>query len=407
MTGWPHVVPELAGRLPEMQALRRDLHAHPELSYQEFRTSNLVAARLQACGIRVRRGLAGTGVVGSLQRGTSARSIGLRADMDALPLQEANRFEHASRHVGVMHACGHDGHTAMLLGAAEHLAQHGRFDGTVHFIFQPAEEQGAGAQRMLDEGLFDHHPCDEIFALHNWPGMAVGHFGVRSGSMMAGTAGLEITVTGCPAHAAMPHAGVDALMVACHIAIGAQMLITRERNPLDAAVLTITQLHAGETMNVVAAKAALRGTLRFFDPTVLDRLEEGLCRVSTLTAEAHRASAHCAVQRNYPPLVNHAGPTCFAASTMAALVGADRVNTDVSPTMAAEDFAYLLRARPGCFAFIGNGLADARLPDHGDGPCLLHSDSYDFNDELLPLGASYFVRLVETRLASSPGETTP
>lgn len=393
------LLPELLASASAMGVLRRDLHAHPELSYEEHRTSDLVASKLAQWNIPAVRGIAGTGLVGTLRHGSSKRSIGLRADMDALPIQEANRFAHASQHPGKMHGCGHDGHTAMLLAAAEHLAQHRHFDGTVHFIFQPAEEKGAGAQRMIQEGLFERFPCDAVFGLHNWPGMPVGNFGVKPGPMMAGTSGFEITVLGKSAHAAMPHLGVDALMAACHMAQGFQLLVSRERNPQDSAVLTITQIHAGETMNVVAEHAVLRGTVRVFDLAVLDRIEEGMRRVAHSTAAAHNASVEFGFKRNYPPLVNHAAETAIATDVMTELVGAEAVQPDITPTMAAEDFAYMLQAKPGCYAFIGNGEGEHRLVDHGGGPCLLHNTSYDFNDALIPLGGSYWVRLVERYLA--------
>jgi len=391
----------LEADLPELIAWRRDLHAHPELSYEEHRTSAFVASLLESWGIEVERGLAGTGVVGRLRRGTSTRSIGLRADMDALPLQEANRFGHASRYAGRMHACGHDGHTTMLLGAARQLARGCRFDGTVNLIFQPAEERGAGALRMIEAGLFERYPCDAVFALHNWPGLPTGHFGLRSGAMMAGTSGFEITIHGRGAHAAMPHQGVDAAMVACHVAVALQTVVSRERDPLDAVVLSITQVHAGDTMNVIAPCAVLKGTVRAFEDSALDRLEQGLRRVVAGTAAAFDAAAAVDFRRNYPPLVNDAGQAALAAQCMRDVVGSDAVDTHVTPSMAAEDFAYMLQARPGCYAFLGSGAGTHRLPDHGPGGCGLHDTSYDFNDALLPLGARYFVRLVERHLSPS------
>jgi amidohydrolase len=381
----------------QWRALRRALHAEPELSGAEHRTAERVAVMLAAHGIAVSRGWAGTGVVGSLRRGSSERSIGLRADMDALPIQEANSFEHASRHTGVMHACGHDGHVAMLLAAACHLARAGRFDGQVHFICQPSEERGGGAQRMVAEGLFDRHPCDTVFALHNWPGLEAGHFGVRRGALMAGTAGLEIAITGRSAHAALPHEGVDAAWVACQVASALQGLTARERDPLCSSVLSITQLHCGDSLNVLAGEARLAGTLRAFDAAEFDRLEAGIERVASLVASAHRAQASVQVRRNYPPLVNNAVAVEHACAAMTQAAGAERVRDDIAPTMAAEDFAYLLQARPGCMAFIGNGAA---APGAG-----LHGPRYDFNDALLPVGASYFVHLVE-RLLPREGSAT-
>ena len=397
------LIPALAEAAADLTAWRRDLHAYPELSFEEHRTAGVVASKLERWGIEVERGCAGTGVIGRLRSGVSGRSIGLRADMDALPVQEANSFDHASRHAGRMHACGHDGHTTMLLAAAWQLSRGPSFDGTVNFIFQPAEERGAGALRMIEAGLFERFPCDAVFALHNWPGMPAGHFGLRSGPMMAGTSGFTITVAGRGAHAAMPHLGVDALMAACHIALGLQLLVSRERDPLQSAVLSITQIHAGDTMNVIAPTAVLRGTVRVFDGATLDALESGLRRVAAGTAAAHNATATVDFRRNYPPLVNHKAECALAAEVMRAIVGDEAVDCAIPPTMAAEDFAYMLNKRPGCYAFIGNGTGAHRAPDHGSGPCGLHDTSYDFNDALLPLGATYFVRLVERFFAT----TTP
>ncbi|MBL8331333.1 MAG: amidohydrolase [Rubrivivax sp.] len=393
--------PELLQAGAELTAWRHDLHAHPELAYEERRTAALVAQRLKDWGYTVEEGVAGTGVIGWLQCGRSSRAIGLRADMDALPVAEENRFAHASRHAGRMHACGHDGHTVMLLGAARQLATERRFDGRVVLIFQPAEERGAGAQRMVQAGLFERHPCEAVFALHNWPGLPFGHFGLRAGPMMAGTNGFCISLLGRSAHAAMPHLGVDALMVACHVALALQLLVARERDPLAPAVLTITQIHAGDTMNTLAQRAELRGTVRVFDEATLDRLEAGLRRMANATAAAHGAQAQIEFSRNYPPLHNPAAEVARASAVMRELVGDAAVHTDIAPSMAAEDFAYLLRERPGCYAFLGSGEGSHRLPGHGEGPCELHSGSYDFNDALLPLGASYFVLLARRLLARS------
>ena len=395
------LIADIVAHAPQMQALRRDLHAHPELSFEEVRTAAIVAARLQEWGIPVTKGLAGTGVVGTLQRGSSSRALGLRADLDALPVQESNTFAHASRAPGRMHACGHDGHTAMLLAAAHHLAHRGKFEGTVHFIFQPAEERGGGARQLLEAGLFERFPCDAVFGLHNWPGLPYGRFAVRAGALMAGTTGFEIDVQGRGAHAAMPHLGIDALLVGCHIALGLQLLVTRERDPRDAAVLSITQLHAGAASNVIAGTALLKGTLRTFDDAVLERLEAGIRRVPEQTAAAHGADATVRVQRNYPPLVNDVEATRVAAEVMASVVGPDAVDRDAAPTFAAEDFAFLLQQRPGCYALIGNDSV-ATTSAAAAPPCLLHSDRYDFNDELIPLGATYWVRLAE-RFLAPPG----
>jgi amidohydrolase len=384
----------------ELEAIRRDIHAHPELSYEEHRTADVVAARLTEWGIPVVRGLGVTGVVGIVKNGTSDRAIGLRADMDALPVQELNTFEHASRHAGKMHACGHDGHTAMLLGAAHYLSRHRNFDGTVYLIFQPAEEGGAGARRMIEDGLFDKFPMDAVYGMHNWPGIATGTFGVVAGPMMASSNEFRVVVKGKGAHAAQPHRGVDPVMVGVHIAQAWQTIVSREKNPLDTAVLSITQIHAGSATNVIPDEAVLGGTVRTFSTAVLDLIERRMREVAAGVAAAYNASVDFQFKRNYPPLVNHPAETAFAVEAMRAVVGSDNVDTDVEPTMGAEDFAFMLQAKPGCYVFIGNGDGAHRSQGHGLGPCQLHNGSYDFNDQLLPIGASYWVRLVEMGLAA-------
>jgi amidohydrolase len=382
----------------ELQAIRRDLHAHPELSYEEERTSDVVAARLTEWGIPVVRGLGLTGVVGILKNGSSARAIGLRADMDALPMQEVNTFEHASRHPGKMHACGHDGHTAMLLGAAHHLAKHRNFDGTVYLIFQPAEEGGGGAKRMMDDGLFRDYPMEAVYGMHNWPGQPVGKFGVRAGPMMGSSNEFHVTVKGKGAHAAQPHRGIDPIMVAVQIAQAWQTIISREKNPLETAVLSITQIHSGSATNVIPDEAVLVGTVRTFSTEVLDLIQTRMQEIATHTAAAANATIDFKFKRNYPPLVNHAKETAFAVEVMKAVAGADGVDEQVEPTMGAEDFAFMLQEKPGCYVFLGNGDGDHRSGGHGLGPCQLHNGSYDFNDALLPIGASYWVRLAEMSL---------
>ena len=383
----------------ELQQIRRDLHAHPELCYEEQRTADVVAAKLTAWGIPIVRGLGVTGVVGILQNGTSKRAIGLRADMDALPMQEINRFDHASRHPGKMHACGHDGHTAMLLGAARYLSTHRDFDGTVYLIFQPAEEGGGGAKRMIDDGLFEQCPMDAVYGMHNWPGMPMGSFGVVAGPMMASSNEFHVVVKGKGAHAAQPHRGIDPVMVAVQIAQAWQTIISREKNPLDTAVLSITQIHAGSATNVIPDDASLIGTVRTFTTGVLDLIERRMEELARHTAAAFNAEVEFTFKRNYPPLVNHARETAIAIEAMRAVAGPDRVDANTEPTMGAEDFAYLLQAKPGCYVFIGNGEGGHRSAGHGLGPCQLHNGSYDFNDELLPIGASYWVRLAEMSLA--------
>jgi len=382
----------------ELQLIRRDLHAHPELCYEEQRTADVVAARLTDWGIPVVRGLGITGVVGILKRGTSTRAIGLRADMDALPMHEVNSFPHASVHPGKMHACGHDGHTAMLLGAAHHLVTHGNFDGTVYLIFQPAEEGGAGARRMIEDGLFERFPMEAVYGMHNWPGMAEGSFGVVAGPMMASSNEFKLVVRGKGAHAAQPHKGVDPVMLAVQIAQGWQTIISREKSPLDTAVLSITQIHGGSATNVIPDEAVMIGTVRTFTTPVLDLIQQRMEEIATHTAAAHRATIEFSFKRNYPPLVNHPEQTAVAVQAMRAVAGAERVDANVEPTMGAEDFAFMLQAKPGCYVFIGNGEGNHREGGHGLGPCQLHNASYDFNDNLLPIGASYWVRLAEMSL---------
>jgi amidohydrolase len=385
----------------EIQQIRRDLHAHPELCYEEKRTSDVVADKLSEWGIPVIRGLGLTGVVGIIKNGSSKRAIGLRADMDALPMQEVNTFAHASRHPGKMHACGHDGHTAMLLGAARHLAEHRNFDGTVYLIFQPAEEGGAGARRMIEDGLFEQCPMDAIYGMHNWPGAPVGTMSVVEGPMMASSNEFYVTVKGKGAHAAQPHKGIDPVMVAVQIAQSWQTIISRQKSPLDTAVLSITQIHAGSATNVIPDEAELVGTVRTFTQPVLDMIEQRMGEIARHTAAAFGAEVDFTFRRNYPPLVNHAAETKFAVEVMKSVVGADNVDDNVEPTMGAEDFAFFLQAKPGCYVFIGNGEGDHRDGGHGLGPCVLHNGSYDFNDHLLPIGASFWVRLAEQSLPTA------
>jgi hippurate hydrolase len=382
----------------EIQQIRRDLHAHPELCYEEQRTSDVVADKLTEWGIPVIRGLGVTGVVGIIKNGTSDRSIGLRADMDALPMQEINTFDHASRHPGKMHACGHDGHTAMLLGAAKHLAEHRNFDGTVYLVFQPAEEGGAGAKRMIEDGLFEQCPMDAIYGMHNWPGIPAGHMSVVEGPMMASSNEFYLTIKGKGAHAAQPHRGIDPVMVAVQIAQSWQTIISRQKSPLDTAVLSITQIHAGSATNVIPDEAKMSGTVRTYTWPVLDLIEQRMEEIARHTAAAFGAEVEFRFRRNYPPLVNHPAETRFAVEVMKEVLGAERVDDQVEPTMGAEDFAYFLQAKPGCYMFIGNGEGDHRDGGHGLGPCVLHNGSYDFNDNLLPIGASFWVRMVEKSL---------
>jgi amidohydrolase len=393
------LIPEIQAARGEIQTLRRTIHAHPELRYEETQTADLVAKTLASWGIEVHRGMGKTGVVGVLKRGSSTRSIGLRADMDALPIQELNSFDHRSRNDGKMHACGHDGHTAMLLGAAQHLVKHDDFDGTIVFIFQPAEEGGAGAQAMIDDGLFTQFPVDAVFGIHNWPGMPAGSFGVTEGPIMASSNEFRIDIVGTGSHAALPHNGRDPVFTAVQIANGLQGIITRSKKPLDTAVLSITQIHAGDAVNVVPDEAWIAGTVRTFTTETLDLIESRMRKIAESTADAYDCSVKILFHRNYPPTVNSSEETRFAATVMKEIVGAENVNDSVEPTMGAEDFSFMLLAKPGCYAFLGNGEGGHRDAGHGAGPCMLHNASYDFNDELLPIGSTYWVRLAQRFLS--------
>ena len=391
------IVTQAAG----IAAVRRDIHAHPELCYEEVRTADLVAAKLTEWGIPIRRGMGTTGVVGIVHGrdgGASGRAIGLRADMDALPMQEHNRFAHASQHAGKMHACGHDGHTAMLLAAAQHFARHRHFDGTVYLIFQPAEEGGGGAREMIKDGLFSEFPMEAVFGMHNWPGLPTGSFSASAGPVMASTSEFKITIRGKGGHAALPHTGIDPVPVACQMVMGFQTIITRNKKPVDAGVISVTMVHTGEATNVVPDHAELQGTVRTFTYEVLDLIEKRMKEIAEHTCAAYGTACEFEFKRNYPPTVNHPAETAFAREVLAEIVGPERVLAQ-EPTMGAEDFAYMLQAKPGCYVFIANGDGDHREIGHGEGPCVLHNPNYDFNDDLIPLGATYWVRLAEKWLA--------
>ncbi len=394
------ILPEILESAASIAQIRRNIHAHPELRFEEKRTAELVAEALSSWGIPVFKGLGKTGVVGRLDGDLGpGKMIGLRADMDALPLQEKNTFAHASTNPGKMHACGHDGHTAMLLGAAQYLSNHREFKGSVIFIFQPAEEGGAGAQEMIEDGLFEQFPCDAVFGLHNWPGLEEGHFGVTTGPMMASSNEFSIEIQGKGGHAALPHNSADPIMAGVQIAQALQTIITRNKRPVDAAVISITQFHAGKTSNVIPDAAMLGGTVRTFTLEVLDLIERRLHEIANQVASAFDCKADVEFKRNYPPLINHERETLFASHVMKELVGEARVNTRIDPTMGAEDFAFMLLKKPGCYVFLGNGDGDHRMTGHGMGPCHLHNPSYDFNDALIPVGVNYWVRLAQTFLA--------
>jgi amidohydrolase len=386
------VLPEISARRDELVALRHDLHAHPELAFQEQRTSDRVAEFLAAQGIAVHRGLAGTGVVGILKRGDSPRAIGLRADMDALPVREQNLFPHRSRHDGRMHACGHDGHTAMLLGAAQHLAAHPDFDGTVVFIFQPAEESDGGARVMIEQGLFQQFPVSAVFGMHNWPGLPAGQFAVHNGPVMACADQFDILLRGHGAHAAMPHQGRDPLLAGAALVQALQSVVSRRLDPLESAVVSITQFFAGgEAYNVIPAEARIGGTVRAFKPEIEDAIEAAMEDLCAGIAAAHGVQATLDYRRGYPPTLNTQAEAALCRDVLIDMVGAANVRTDAAPSMGAEDFSYMLREKPGCYVWIGNGLAE--------GGCMLHNPLYDFNDAILPLGSSYWVRLVQKLLS--------
>lgn len=390
-----------------LTALRRDLHAHPELCYQEVRTADVVAERLAQWGIETHRGLGTTGLVGVVHGrdgGACDRAVGLRADMDALPMTELNTFAHASRHPGRMHACGHDGHTAMLLAAAQHLARERDFDGTVYLIFQPAEEGGGGAREMIRDGLFERFPMDAVFGLHNWPGYPVGSFAVSAGPVMASSNEFRIVVHGKGGHAALPHTGIDPVPVACQLVQAFQTILTRNKKPVDAGVISVTMLHAGEATNVVPDQCEMRGTVRTFTLEVLDLIEQRMRDMTQHTCAAFGASATFEFHRNYPPTVNSPAEADFARQVMRRLVGEAQVLAQ-EPTMGAEDFAYMLQAKPGAYVFLGNGDGAHRAAyagsGHDAGPCTLHNPRYDFNDALIPLGGTYWVELAKDWLGRS------
>ena len=396
-----NVIDSIVTQAASIAAVRRDIHAHPELCFEEVRTADVVAQKLTEWGIPIHRGMGKTGVVGIVKGrdgGASGRAIGLRADMDALPMQEFNTFAHASKHQGKMHACGHDGHVAMLLAAAQHFAKHRNFDGTVYLIFQPAEEGGGGARVMIEDGLFEQFPMEAVYGMHNWPGMPVGTFAVSPGPVMASTSEFKITLRGKGGHAALPHTGIDPVPIACGMVQTFQTIISRNKKPVDAGVISVTMIHAGEATNVVPDSVELQGTVRTFTVEVLDLIEKRMRQIAEHTCAAHDATCEFEFVRNYPPTINSPAEAEFARKVMAGIVGEERVLPQ-EPTMGAEDFAYMLQAKPGAYCFIANGDGAHREMGHGGGPCMLHNPSYDFNDDLIPLGATYWVKLAEEWLA--------
>lgn len=374
----------------DLQVIRQDLHAHPEIAFEEWRTSELLAKRLSALGIEIDRGLARTGVIGTLKRGEGP-AIGLRADMDALELNERTALPYSSRKAGCMHACGHDGHTVMLLGAAQYLAERGGFCGTVHFIFQPAEENLAGGKLMVDEGLFERFPMTAVFGLHNMPGLEAGLMGVRAGPIMASSDIFELRLTGAGGHAAYPHLAQDSIVTAALIISAWQTLISRQTDPLQSGVLSVTRIQGGRTTNVIPTEVSLGGTVRAFREDVRLGLETGLRRMAESIAAAHGVRAELSYERPYRATVNTEPQVQRALAAMERTVGASRVRRDLAPSMGAEDFGWLLERCPGAYGMIGNGT-------HGPQGRSLHSPKYDFNDTIIPIGVRYWVNLVRDLL---------
>jgi hippurate hydrolase len=383
------------GNLHEtMQAWRHDIHRHPELAFEEQRTASKVAELLTGFGLEVHTSVGNTGVVGVLKKGSSERSIGLRADMDALKILEQNTFEYRSVNEGKMHACGHDGHTAMLLGAAQYLASEGEFDGTAVFIFQPAEEHGDGARAMIEDGLFERFPVDSVYAIHNFPSLATGKFAVRAGSIMAAEDNFEITINGIGCHAAMPHLGKDTIVIGAEIVSAMQSLVSRTLDPIDNAVVSFTEFITNGTVNVVPGQVILKGDTRSLTTAVQDHIEQTMERIVSGICAAHGASYEFSYRRNFVPTINTPAEAQIAAGVAGIVVGADNVVGNSRPVMASEDFGYMLQARPGAYLLLGNG-------EEGVGGCSLHNPAYDFNDDILSIGADFWVTLVQTQLQAS------
>jgi len=390
-----YLLQALQARCGEFIGLRRDIHRHPELAFEEHRTAALVADKLEAWGYAVERGIGGTGVVGTLVRGSGARRLGLRADMDALPIEEASGAEWTSVHRGVMHACGHDGHTAMLLAAARHLAEQGSFDGTLHLIFQPAEEGGGGALRMMADGLFERFPCDAIFAMHNMPGIAQGRLVLREGAAMASSDYATVTLTGIGGHGAMPHRATDPIVAAASIVMALQTIVARNIDPLQAAVVTIGALHAGKANNVIPASATLELSVRALDRQVRGTLERRIKALVAAQAESFGVNAQIDWRAGYAVLVNTPAETAFAREVAVELVGTDKVTQQGPPLTGSEDFAFMLERVPGSYLLIGNGTGE----NGGAGACMVHNPGYDFNDDNVAIGSAFWVLLAQRFLA--------
>ncbi|MEC9011078.1 MAG: M20 aminoacylase family protein [SAR324 cluster bacterium] len=375
----------------EMTEWRRDFHKHPELKYEEKRTSDLVAAKLEEFGIEIHRGLAKTGVVGTIRNGEGP-SIGLRADMDALPLEEKNTFRYASINPGKMHACGHDGHTAMLLGAAKHLASSKNFKGTVNFIFQPAEEGGGGGELMIKEGLFEMFPVDSVYGLHNWPDMPAGIFGVGSGAIMAAQDSFDLTINGCGGHAALPDQCIDPIVIASQVVSALQIIPSRNTHPVDSLVISVTQIHSGDAYTVIPDSLIMNGSVRTFQKETRKEIPKTMLRVAEGVCAAYGATCELNYMSGYPATINSVRETDISAKAVVDLLGEDKIIRNPTPSMTSEDFSYMLESRPGCYVWLG--IANDK-DDKGD---MLHSSRYDFNDDVLTIGASYWVKLVENEL---------
>jgi hippurate hydrolase len=386
-------IEELGRYLPQMTQWRRHIHANPETAFEEVGTAAYVVERLRSFGVdEIHEGIAKTGVVASIRAGTSSRAIGLRADLDALDMQEGTGLAWQSTRNGKHHACGHDGHTTMLLGAAQHLATTRNFDGTVHLIFQPAEENEGGGRVMVEEGLFDRFPMQAVFGMHNIPGMAAGHMAVKAGPMMASYDIFEITITGRGSHGAMPHRGIDPITTGAELVQKLQTIVSRNIDPLEPAVVSVTKFHSGTAWNIIPNEAVIGGTVRAFSEAVQSQIEERIRQLCEGTAASHGASISVRYERRYPPTVNHPEEAALCLRVARELLGADAVNDNPRPAMGSEDFAWMLRARPGAYVWIGNG-------NDSVGSCMVHNPGYDFNDAILPTGAAYWVRLAETALA--------
>ena len=379
----------LQARVGEFISLRQDIHRHPELAFDEHRTAALVADKLQGWGYEVTRGLGGTGVVGTLVRGSGAKRLGIRADMDALPIAEATGLPYASAHAGLMHACGHDGHTAMLLAAARHLAESGRFDGTLHLIFQPAEEGGGGALRMMEDGLFERFPCDAVFAMHNMPGVPQGRLVLREGAAMASSDYATITLHGLGGHGAMPHRAADPIVAAASVVMALQTVVSRNVDPLHTAVVTVGALNAGKANNVIPASATLELSVRALDPAVRTLLEQRIKALVAAQAESFGVTARIDWRAGYAVLVNSPEETALAREVALELLGPDRVTLQGPPLTGSEDFAFMLERVPGSYLLIGNGDGDSA------GACMVHNPGYDFNDANIGIGSAYWVLLAE------------